>query len=552
MVLLNHDLDNDDRALGMYSEGVGIWRAGRMCHIGRKDWLIQRLSWHACMEHNNAERRLHESRVLGIIGYRERNRRNSTLMGPEDLPRPRGPPSDSSIMPPKVMSEAHMREVIREQFAASMADFMSNMNRGADGDEAGGAGAGGAGAGGGGASSAGAGGAGASGGGADRARAGGGGAGGGGAGCGGAGGAKVGGAGPAASEIAGCTYVTFMKCDTLPFKGTEGAVGLCQWFEKLEFVFRISDYKERDKAGARIVQLEVKKGLNDMVYKPDSTNWHQLCPYNVRARASEGGSSYSVCCQRMLRGWIQTSSRPTGIDEAVCVLMYRAQDCMLFGALDRKDVNLFLIGKEKGHRKRDCLKLKKNGQCGNNHGAVYKLGAMDAQQDPKVFTELGSFDIIIGMDWLSRYDAAILCGEEKVRIPLEGKTLVIEGNRNNSRLKIVSCIKARKYIEKGYELFMSTKCCTCGACAISFSTTRVVQATTRVVGESFNYSPNARPPWGSPGIVCVKRRMDSIIPNVHGFTEKLNKLTDQESISMIPRIEDLFDQLQGSKVILFE
>ncbi|GJY98933.1 hypothetical protein Tco_0516363 [Tanacetum coccineum] len=30
------------------------------------------------------------------------------------------------------------------------------------------------------------------------------------------------------------------------------------------------------------------------------------------------------------------------------------------------------------------------------------------------------------MDWLSRYDAAILCGEKKVRIPLEGKMLVIE------------------------------------------------------------------------------------------------------------------------------
>ncbi|GKG26456.1 hypothetical protein Tco_0399602 [Tanacetum coccineum] len=70
--------------------------------------------------------------------------------------------------------------------------------------------------------------------------------------------------------------------------------------------------------------------------------------------------------------------------------------------------------------------------------------------------ELGSFDIIIWMDWLSRYDAAILCGEKKVRIPLEGKTmLVIEGDRNNSRLKIVSCIKAQKYIEKGCELFLA-------------------------------------------------------------------------------------------------
>ncbi|GJZ04365.1 hypothetical protein Tco_0537640 [Tanacetum coccineum] len=51
------------------------------------------------------------------------------------------------IMPPKAMSEARMREVIREQVAASMAEFMENMNRGAGGDEAGGSGAGGAGVG---------------------------------------------------------------------------------------------------------------------------------------------------------------------------------------------------------------------------------------------------------------------------------------------------------------------------------------------------------------------------------------------------------------------
>nr|GEX10373.1 hypothetical protein [Tanacetum cinerariifolium] len=29
-----------------------------------------------------------------------------------------------------------------------------------------------------------------------------------------------------------------------------------------------------------------------------------------------------------------------------------------------------------GHRKRDCPKLKKNGQGGNNRGAVYKLRAV--------------------------------------------------------------------------------------------------------------------------------------------------------------------------------
>ncbi|GJZ70213.1 hypothetical protein Tco_0633763, partial [Tanacetum coccineum] len=46
------------------------------------------------------------------------------------------------------MSEARMREVIREQVAASMAEFVANMNRGTGGAGAGGAGTGGAGAGG--------------------------------------------------------------------------------------------------------------------------------------------------------------------------------------------------------------------------------------------------------------------------------------------------------------------------------------------------------------------------------------------------------------------
>ncbi|GKC05590.1 hypothetical protein Tco_0997200, partial [Tanacetum coccineum] len=140
------------------------------------------------------------------------------------------------------MSEARMCEVIREQVATSMAEFMANINRGAGGDEDGGAGAGSGRVGGAGADGARAGGAGGGG-----AGAGGAGAGGAGAGGGGAGSAGAGGAGPAAPEITGCTYVTFIKCYPQHFKSTEGAVGLCQLFEKLESVFRISDCIERDK-----------------------------------------------------------------------------------------------------------------------------------------------------------------------------------------------------------------------------------------------------------------------------------------------------------------
>nr|GFD63302.1 hypothetical protein [Tanacetum cinerariifolium] len=36
-------------------------------------------------------------------------------------------------MPPKQMSEVRMREIIRDQFATSMNEFLANMNSGAGG-----------------------------------------------------------------------------------------------------------------------------------------------------------------------------------------------------------------------------------------------------------------------------------------------------------------------------------------------------------------------------------------------------------------------------------
>ncbi|GJX68581.1 reverse transcriptase domain-containing protein [Tanacetum coccineum] len=39
--------------------------------------------------------------------------------------------------------------------------------------------------------------------------------------------------------------------------------------------------------------------------------------------------------------------------------------------------------------------------------------------------KLGSFDVVIGMDWLSKYRAKILCDEKVVHIPIDGETLII-------------------------------------------------------------------------------------------------------------------------------
>ncbi|GJV12604.1 putative reverse transcriptase domain-containing protein [Tanacetum coccineum] len=45
--------------------------------------------------------------------------------------------------------------------------------------------------------------------------------------------------------------------------------------------------------------------------------------------------------------------------------------------------------------------------------------------------ELGSFDAIIGMDWLAKYQAIIVCAEKIVRIPCGNETLIIHGDGSN-------------------------------------------------------------------------------------------------------------------------
>ncbi|GJW23931.1 putative reverse transcriptase domain-containing protein [Tanacetum coccineum] len=73
--------------------------------------------------------------------------------------------------------------------------------------------------------------------------------------------------------------------------------------------------------------------------------------------------------------------------------------------------------------------------------------------------EMGSFDVIIGMDWLAKYHAVIVCDEKLVRVPFGDKTLIFHGDGSNngheSRLNIISCTKAQKYLLEGCPIFLA-------------------------------------------------------------------------------------------------
>ncbi|GJR68441.1 putative reverse transcriptase domain-containing protein [Tanacetum coccineum] len=73
--------------------------------------------------------------------------------------------------------------------------------------------------------------------------------------------------------------------------------------------------------------------------------------------------------------------------------------------------------------------------------------------------ELGSFDVIISMDWLANHHAVIVCDEKIVRIPYGDEVLIVQGDRcgggKKSKLSIISCIKTHKCIEKGCPIFLA-------------------------------------------------------------------------------------------------
>ncbi|GKF47789.1 putative reverse transcriptase domain-containing protein, partial [Tanacetum coccineum] len=152
-----------------------------------------------------------------------------------------------------------------------------------------------------------------------------------------------------------------------------------------------------------------------------------------------------------------------------------------------------------GHFKRDCPKLKnKDGGNGNAQGWVYavgnakKRGNASGNPDSNVVTEnsydvelangkivridtiirgctlnfldhpfnidlmlveLGKFDVIIGMDWLRRCYAVIVCDEKLVQVPYGNETLNFCGNESSngreSWLTVISCLKAQEYMAKG-------------------------------------------------------------------------------------------------------
>nr|GFA13551.1 putative reverse transcriptase domain-containing protein [Tanacetum cinerariifolium] len=136
-----------------------------------------------------------------------------------------------------------------------------------------------------------------------------------------------------------------------------------------------------------------------------------------------------------------------------------------YGNCSIKFVTCYGCG-EKGHIKTNYPARKNPGR-NRARGEAYALRDGDQNLGPNVVTvnhlfeidlmpiKLGTFDVIIGMDWLILHDAVIVCGKKEVHVPLKKRTLVVKGDDCVSQLKVVSCMKVKKYVDHGSYLFVA-------------------------------------------------------------------------------------------------
>nr|GEW17105.1 hypothetical protein [Tanacetum cinerariifolium] len=185
--------------------------------------------------------------------------------------------------------------------------------------------------------------------------------------------------------------------------------------------------------------------------------------------------------------------------------------------------------------------------------------------------ELGSFNVIIGMDWIRRYHAVIVCDEKLVRIPYGNETLIFCGDESNdereSRLTIISCSKAQEYMMKGCQIFLAQISAKKeedkskgkqhkdidlipGAAPVARALYRLAPSEMKELSKQLQdlsdkgFIRPSSSPWGAPVLFVEKK--DGSFRMCIDYKE-LNKLTVKNRYSL-PRIEDLFDQLQGSSV----
>nr|GEW26468.1 putative reverse transcriptase domain-containing protein [Tanacetum cinerariifolium] len=396
-----------------------------------------------------------------------------------------------------------------------------------------------------------------------------------------------------------CTYKEFRVVMQGNFRGTKGAVGLTRWFEKLESQFGINNVADRDRVkfasstlldGALTWWNVQGSYAGKLPYFGKWGRHHtEACPptchnygkaghkakecrtpprlSNQRGPGSQGGQGKDVTCfgcgekghyknkcpnngnqgrGNQIRGAIQDINVVNGTflinNVYAFVLFDTGVDRSFISSTFSEHLNVTPTTLDIGYDV-ELANEKSLTAITILRGCTLNLQNHTFKID-LLHIELGSFNVIIGMDWISEQHTKLVCHEKYIHVSYGNDVLIIQGKRSRVRKvfpKDLPGLPLTRQVEFHIELIPR-------AAPVARAPYHLTPAKMKELAKQLKELSNKgfiRPsssPWGA-SILFVKKKDVSFLMCID--YRKLNKLTVKNHYLLL-RIDDLFDQVQGS------
>nr|GEV58819.1 putative reverse transcriptase domain-containing protein [Tanacetum cinerariifolium] len=310
-----------------------------------------------------------------------------------------------------------------------------------------------------------------------------------------------------------CSYKEFMSCQPFNSKCLEGAIGLIHWFEHTESVFSCSNCTK---------DCKVKFATGTLT--EEALSWWNSFAQHIRIE-----EAYKItwvefkkllikkyCPQTKIQKMEDEFNHLTMKGNDLKTYVKRFQElatlCPTMVSDSKKLLDAFI------NAFYDIEIADRNLVSTNTviQGCTLTLINQPFEIDLMPI-KLGSFNVVIGMDWLSKYHAKILCDEKVIHIPIDGETLIIRVMEKKSDEKRLEDILVAKEFP---DVFLENLPSLPPVCQVEFQiylipgTTPVARAPYRLAPSEMKELSNQlqelidrgfiRPstlPWGAPVIL---------------------------------------------------